>query len=187
MASEAYPTFLAGQRITASLLRSAQPMTARKTADTARAATTSLVEDPHLQVDVVAGAVYTVKGIIKYDGPSAADININFAAPAGSLGEWFGWGVGHSPVISFNTTPAIVSDSQQSRGYPIRTETNDVTQARSFGCVGTALTPLTAMIWGMLRVGSTAGTYALRWAQNTSDASAVTVYTDSYLELQRIA
>ncbi|BCM70850.1 hypothetical protein ACWDUC_14015 [Streptomyces tricolor] len=185
--AEAYPTPLAGQRITATLLRSMQPLVARKTADTQRAATTTTTADPHLTFDVAAGAVYIMDGIIKYDGPAAADLNLDWSAPTGSLGEWYGWGAGHSPVISWNNTPAMVTDSQQARGYPIRTETNDITSARSFGCLGTGGTPLTVALWGTLRVGSTAGTYSLDWAQLVSDATAVTLYTDSWIRLQRIA
>ncbi|WP_225811344.1 hypothetical protein [Streptomyces spinosus] len=187
MASEAYPTFLAGQRITASLLRSAQPMVARKTSDTPRIATTTTTADPHLQFDVAAGAVYVMDGIIKYDGPAAADFNVDWTIPTGTLGEWYGWGVGHSPVISWNSSTTLVTDSQQARGYPIRVECNDISQPRSYGCLGLSLTPLTLQVWGTIRVGATAGTYALEWAQLASDAGAVTVYTDSWIRLQRVA
>ncbi|NJP75705.1 hypothetical protein HCJ99_34060 [Streptomyces sp. C1-2] len=40
---------------------------------------------------------------------------------------------------------------------------------------------------GTLVVGSTAGTLALAWAQNTSNASATTLKAGSRLELTRIA
>ncbi|NUS26925.1 MAG: hypothetical protein HOV92_22235 [Streptomyces sp.] len=185
--AEAYPTFLAGQKLTAGLLRSAQPMVARKTADTQRSATTTTTADPHLQFEVEANAVYIMDGWIKYDGPAAADLNLDWSAPTGSLGEWLGWGAGHSPVITFNSSGTAQLDTQGGRGYPIRTETNDVTAARSFGTLGTGLIPLTLVVSGTLRVGSTAGTYSCDWAQLTSDAGAVTLYTDSWLRLQRIA
>jgi len=183
---EAYPTYLAGQRITASLLSSGQPQVARKTADTQRAATTTPAADPHLTFSVVANAVYVLDGWLKYDGPTAADLLLDWSAPSGTEGEWLGWGVGHSPVISFNTTPAIVSDSVQSRGYPIRTESNDVTAAKSFGCLGVG-TALTMVLAATVRVGSVSGTYSLDWSQQVSDASNVTLFTDSWLRLQRIA
>lgn len=183
---ESYPTYLAGQRITASLLASAQPIVARKTADTARTASTTPSADPHLQFSLTANAVYVMDGWLKYDGPTAADFLLDFSAPTGTLGEWLGWGVGHSPVVSFNSTPAIVSDSQQSRGYPLRTESNDVTAAKSFGCLGVGV-QLTMVLKATIRVGSVDGTYSLDWSQQVSDASAVTVYTDSWLRLQRIA
>lgn len=184
--AESYPTFLAGQRITAALLSSGQPKIARKTSDTARAATATPAADPHLQFEVEASAVYIMDGWLKYDGPTAADLLLDFSAPTGTLGEWLGWGVGHSPVVSFSAVPAIVSDSAQSRGYPIRTESNDITAAKSFGCLG-AGTNLTMMLSATIRVGSSSGTYSLDWSQQVSDAAAVTVHTDSWLRLQRIA
>jgi len=185
--TETYPPLFAGQRWTASLAQSMLPVYARKTADTSRAATTTTVADPHLQLTVAANAVYQMEGWIKYDGPTAADLNLDWSAPSGSLGEWFGWGAGHSPVITFSAAGAAQLDTQGGRGYPIRTETNDITSARSFGCLGTGLIPLTLTLGGILRVGSVGGTYSCDWAQLTSDAGAVTLYTDSYLKLTRVA
>lgn len=184
---EAYPTFLAGQRLTASLLRSAQEQVARKTADTSRAAVTTTAPDPHLQFDVVAGAVYRWHGWVKYDGPTAADLSLDFGAPSGSLGEWAAIAVGSSPVIGASSVPAFQTDTQDSRGYMVRTETNDVTAARSYGTLGTNNVPLTAWLYGMLRVGPTGGTFSLDWAQFTSNATPVTLYTDSWLSMLRIA
>ncbi|WP_318205400.1 hypothetical protein [Streptomyces sp. SCL15-4] len=185
--AEAYPTPLAGQRITASLLRSMQPQVVRKTSDTSRAATTTVTPDPHLQFDLVAGGVYVMDGWIKYDGPSAADLNIDWSVPSGTLGEWVGFGGGLSPMISFNASAVLVTDSQQSRGYTIRTESTDVAASRAFGTLGLTGVQLSVALYSTLRVGSVSGTYSLDWAQVTSDASPVTLYTDSWLRLQRIA
>lgn len=184
--AEYYPQPLAGQRLRASLLVDMLPKVARKTADTARSATTTATADPHLTFEVEADAAYILDGWLKYDGPIAGDINFDWTAPSGSLGEYTIWGAGNS-VITTNATPTLQVDTQSVRGYLIRTETNDVTQARSFGCLGTGLTPLTALVHGTLRTSSTAGTYSLDWAQLASDATATTMYTDSWLRLQRIA
>jgi hypothetical protein len=185
--AEYYPQPLAGQRLTAELLRSMLPQTARKTADTQRSATTTLTDDPHITFDVTAGGVYSFEGWLKYDGPAAGDIHVGWSVPSGTEGEWTGWGAGHNPVISFNSTPAIVSDSQQPRGYTIRTETVEITANRTFGTLGTGLTALTATFSGTLRIGSTGGTFAMKWAQATSDATVTTIYTDSWARLLRIA
>lgn len=186
--SEAYPTLLAGQRITASMLSSMQPMVARKTADTSRSATTTRTPDPHLTFEVAANGVYILDGWLKYDGPIAADLNLDWSIPVGTLGEWTGFGAGVGIVVSTNTTPTLTSDTQSSRGYLIRTETNDIDAARSFGCLGTVgLTPLTILLNATVRVGSTGGTYSMDWAQLVSDATAVTIYADSWLRMQRVA
>lgn len=183
--SEAYPVLLAGQRITASLLSSMQPQVARKTADTARASTTATSADPHLQFTVVANAVYTWWGWVKYDAATGGDLIIAFSAPTGSLGEWGGHGPG-SLVISSNSTPTLQTDSITTQGYMLRVESNDVTQLRTFGGLG-AGTGLTIPINGILRVGSTGGTWSLDWAQSVSNATATTLYTDSFIVLQRTA
>lgn len=184
--AESYPPLAGGQRITGTLMRSMLPMTARKTADTSRAATTTAVADPHLTFEVEASAVYTWHGWLKFDGPVGGDFNIDFTTPSGALGEWTGWGAGVAAITSVNTTPALISDTASTRGYLIRTETNDVTQSRSFGtlAVGTALT---ATLHGTLRVSTTPGTFSLDWAQLSSDAGSTTLYTDSWLEMRRIA
>lgn len=185
--SEAYPTLLAGQRITATLLSSMQPLVARKTSDTSRSATTVTTADDHLQFTIEANAVYIMDGWIKYDGPTAADLNLDWTAPSGTLGEWVALGAGHSPVIGSSNAPALITDTQDARGYLMRTETNDITSARSYGCLGTGNIPLTLHINGTIRVGSTGGTYSMDWAQLISNATACTLYTDSWLRLQRVA
>ena len=183
---EAYPTYLAGQRLTAALLRSSQIQVLRKTSDTPRSATTTATADPHLQTDLVANGVYIWEGWLKYDSPTAADINIDFSGPAGLLGEWTAIGVG-SPVVGSTSAPALQTDTQASTGYMTRLETNDVMAARSYGGLGTGNTPITLHLKGTLRVASTAGTWSLDWAQFTSNATATTLYTDSWIWLLRIA
>jgi len=183
---EAYPTIAAGQRLTASLLRSMQTQTVRKTADTSRSATTTLTADPHLVITLEANAVYTMDGWIKYDGPTAGDLTISFTAPSGCLGEYTSWGAGNG-VVGATSTPTLQQDVQDVRGYLIRTETNDIQASRGFGCLGTGITPLTLRLNGTIRNSSTPGTYSFNWAQTTSNATATTLYTDSWVRLQRIA
>lgn len=184
--AEVYPTFLAGQRLTPTLLTSAQAVVARKTADTSRSSTATPAADPHLTFEVVAGGVYVMDGWLKFDGAAAGDLSIDWSMPSGSLGEWTGWGPGVPAVVGVNTTPALVTDTASTRGYLLRIETNDVSQVRTFGCIAVGTT-LTIKINGTLRVGSTAGTYSLDWSQVTSDPTATTLYTDSWLRLQRVA
>ena len=187
--AEVYPTILAGQKITASLLTSMQTQVARKTADTQRAATTVTVADPHLTFEVAANGVYVWWGWLKYDAPTAADINVDFSVPTGALGEWMGHGVGITRVVGTTdaASPVNTADTVGTTGYLLRVETNDVSSARGFGGLGTGGTPLTIVLNGTLRVGSTAGTFSLDWAQRVSDATNTTVYTDSYIAMQRVA
>ncbi|MFD7794314.1 hypothetical protein [Streptomyces sp. NPDC059759] len=182
---ESYPVPAGGQRLTGALLRSMQPLTLRKTADTARSATTTQTPDPHLQFTAEANAVYTWYGWIKYDGDTAADLVINFTPPAGALGEWAGHGTGIT-VIGATNTPTLESNTIRSNGYMLRTETNDVAQFRTYGCLGVG-NPLSVYLYGILRVQATGGTWSLDWSQSASSATATTLYTDSYITLQRTA
>lgn len=188
--AEVYPTLLAGQRITAGLLTSMQPRTARKTADTSRTSTTTTSADPHLQFDVEASAVYIWWGWVKYDAPSGdGDIAIDFAAPTGSLGEWSGVGVGVNRVIGStdSATPALTVDTQAATGYLVRMETSDIITARNYGGLGVGGSQLTVFLNGTLRTSTTAGTFSLDWAQRVSNATATTLYTDSWLCMTRTA
>lgn len=180
-----YPTFLAGQILTATLLTSAQPVVALKNSDTSRSSVTTLAADPELTFPVLANAVYVVDGWIKYTGDPAADITLSWTVPTGAIGEWSGWGVGN-PIISANGSPgALVADTGSVRGYMIRPESTDFTGSRGYGALSTTDT-LAIHLTATLRVGSSDGVFALNWAQSSSSATATIVYTDSWLRLQRI-
>lgn len=183
--AEAYPTLLAGQRLTASLLRSMQVQSLRKTADTSRSATTTLTADPHLQMDVVAGGVYTVWGWLKYDALAAADIVVGFSFPTGTLGEWTGIGGGIT-VTSATGGGGTQQDAVSTWGYNVRLETTDLVNTRNYGGLGVGNT-LTVQVNATFRIGATAGTLALTWAQGASNATATTLYTDSWLNVLRTA
>lgn len=172
--AESYPTPVAGQRITAALLRSMLPQVARKTADTSRASTTTTTADPHLVFDVEANAVYVWDGWVKYFADPAADLTVDFTVPSGSLGEWNGFAAGSGTAGAAATT-----------GYSIRTESNDVSQPRNY--YGTTDTAHGLILHGILRTSTTAGTFSLDWAQGTSSAIGTILYTDSWLRLQRVA
>lgn len=180
-----YPQPAGGQRLTASLLRSMLPQTVRKTADTSRSATTSRTADPHLAFDAVASAVYTFFGWIKYDGDNAADISLQLTVPSGALGEVMPLGTGNT-VVSSTSGPALTTNTASSQGYMVRTETLDVNTARTYGALSTS-TQLGILFTGTVRMSTTAGTVSVDWAQAASSATATTVYTDGWLQFQRIA
>lgn len=182
---EAYPTPLAGQRLTANVLRSMQTQTLRKPADTPRASTTTQAADPHLQMDVVALGVYTFVGWLTYDCLAAADFVVGFSGPAGSLGTWVGHGPG-TTVTSATAGGGTQQDVASTWGYNVRQESTAIGSTRTYGGFGVG-TALTVLVTGTLRVGATAGTFAMTWAQSGSNATPTTLYTDSYLEVLRTA
>jgi hypothetical protein len=184
--TEAYPTLLAGQRLTAGLLAAMQTQVARKTSDTSRSATTTATADPHLTFEVAANAIYVWDGWLKYDGATGgADFVVDFTAPASALGEWGGHGAGIT-VIGSTSAPALQTDTSGTNGYMLRVEANDVQQFRTYGTLGVG-NALVVMLMGTLRTAGTAGTFSLDWAQGTSNATATTLYTDSWLRMTRVA
>jgi hypothetical protein len=162
-----------------------QPQVARKTADTARVATTALTLDPHIQFTAVAGAVYAWSGWIKFDADLNADIILGFSVPSGSLGAWVGSGAG-TTVISGTGAGGTQQNAGSTWGYTVRTEWTDIANSRTYGALG-AGNALTVILNGTLRVGATGGTWGMTWAQSVSSATATTVFTDSWISSQRIA
>jgi hypothetical protein len=182
---EAYPTPLAGQRLTAALLRSMQPQVARKTSDTQRSATTTQTLDPHLQFTAEANSVYVFEGWVAYDADNAADIIIAWSTPSGTLGTWIGYGPG-TTVISGTAGGGTQQNSVSTWGYTLRNEYTNITAPRTFGGLGVG-NPESVLLMGTLRFPSTGGTWGLSWSQAVSSATSTTIYTDSWLKAQRIA
>lgn len=183
--AESYPPLAGGQRLTGTLMRNMQSQTVRKTSDTPRSATTSRTADPHLAYDGLANAVYIFDGYLKIDGDNTADVSLQLTVPTGALGEMLAWGAGNN-VIGSTAAPALQSNVSDARGYMIRTETMDVNAARTFGLLGVGTT-MGMVVNGIVRMSTTAGTISIDWAQAVSNATATTLYTDSWLRFQRIA
>jgi hypothetical protein len=159
-----------------------QRQTKRRTTDASKTNTSTLANDGSITFTVDANAVYRFDGYVKYSG--ANDFLMGWAFPAGALGEWQGLGNG-TTAISGTNTGGTQQDAISTWGYTVRTESNDLATTRSYGGVGT--TSFGVHIRGLLRVGSTGGTFALQWAQGTSGATATILYTDSYITLEKVS
>ncbi|WP_416520015.1 hypothetical protein [Streptomyces achromogenes] len=159
-----------------------QRQTKWRTTDASKANTTTLANDGSITFTVVANAVYRFDGYMKYSGVN--DFLMGWAFPTGALGEWQGLGNGTTAVSGTNTN-GTQQDAISTWGYTVRTESNDLATTRIYGGVGT--TSFGVHIRGLLRVGATAGTFALQWAQGTSGATATILYTDSHITLERVS
>lgn len=138
---------------------------ARKTTDQAVTSSTTFVDDNALALSALASGIYVVLGSIIVDGSTAGDLKHQFTAPSGAAFDWSSYGQ------SSAATAANGSIDQAAR-----TLTGSVTH----GLVG-AGTKLAVRVQGLLVVSSTAGLLQYRFAQNTSDATATTVYAGSFL------
>jgi hypothetical protein len=185
MAAEAYPTLFAGQRVLASLVRSMQTQTLRKTADTSITASTTQTTDPHIQMTVAANAVYEFWGWIQYDADLTGDLSVGWTSPAGSQGTWMGHG-GGTTVTSATAGGGTQQNATSTWGYNIRLEPTDITTGRTFGGLAVG-NKITVLFQGTLRTSVVGGTFGLAWAQSASSATATTLYTDSWLAVLRSA
>lgn len=131
--------------------------------------------DSGMALDVVAGATYEVYAWLKYSTLATPDIKFSTTRPSGTTGSWMvlAHGIASTTIavdIAVGVT-AVVEDIATSKKAA-----GDAT--------GT-------IIIGALTVGTftttTDGTFKIRVAQNTSNASNTILRAGSYLRLTRIA
>lgn len=150
-------------------LRSTDILIAHKLGDEQVASSITLQDDDHLAITVVAGAVYALDAYLDVEADPAADIVLGWSAPAGATLSWTETG------ISAGNTGNIGS---------IKQSRLDVATSSAVGIVaaGSVVRPA-----GVLRVGGTAGTLRLRWAQSVSSTTPTTLKGGSWIRLMRIA
>jgi len=146
-----------------------------KTGDTSRASTTTMTADPDLvNIPVVANGVYVVDCSIIYSAIDAADLKIQFTAPASTVMNWHG---GCLPTTSTGSTGTYIYDCQ----------TLATTYTPGGGDAAGNATQMILDVKGLLRVAGTAGNFGVQWAQNSSNATATILRAGSYIQLNRIA
>lgn len=173
---ESYPTFRAGQKVRAADLEAMKPLLVRKTSDTSRTSETATI-DPELQFEVEGSAVYRMRGILYVSANNAEsndDIIIDWECPSLADGMWGGIG------------PAVNATSDTGSARMIGSA---IDSSRQFGTDdGGATNPTVIHVWSLL-ITSSAGTYGLSWGRGPTAgvAETITVYTDSFLVLTRVA
>lgn len=167
-----YPAPLAGQRITASLLTSMQPLIVVKTADESVISTVTLQNDNELVLPVVANATYLLEGCLFFSSATGADFTFDFAFPSGTTLKWSAFAL-NANADAFGSGSMVTLALDDGADYTI-------------GGSGTT-NILTAEPNGLVIVSSTAGNLQLRFAQNGSTASNTTVYAKSWMKLTRYA
>ena len=168
----AKPTFSTGDVPTATQVNAwfVNVTAAVKTATESVTSSTALQDDDTLSVSVDANTTYHFQAMLKYDAATAGDLKFRWTVPA-------------SATLSFSLqrlhdAAALFTDDQAFGGA----NDSDIT-AGGLGAGTTCWLPMQ----GILTVSSTAGTLLLRWAQNTSSATATRLFADSYVFLQRVA
>jgi hypothetical protein len=144
---------------------------AYKSAQTSRASTTTLANDPGLFLALEASATYIVDGYVVYSNALAAgsaDIKVAFAVPAG---------VSASQVTMYGTSGVVTADLVT---YDL-TANSGTRDSPGNGATAMAFQPKASC------VTTTAGNVTLQWAQNTSASTATIVQAGSWLRATRVA
>jgi hypothetical protein len=176
-----YPTLYAGQRMTAALLQALVPDIKYKSAQTTRASTTTVTDDPDLTTTLEANAVYDVWMLLMAGtaGPASGGTN------AGLQTKW--------------TVPSGASGTRQVVGLgSTQTQTNADNVSARLGAHGFATAvnygtrnsdnSLFFTVWERATVFTTSsGTLALGWAQVVSNATATIVAAGSSMHVKRVA
>ena len=153
---------------------------AYKTADETVNNSAALQNDDHLFASVAANSVYVVDGLLAYSASAAADLQVSWSMPSGATfrGNLLGPGTGlGTTATSFDGT--FWSPPLTPASFP----------ADSAGVGGNQVTAgweLTARLFGLLIVSTTAGTFQIRWAQNTATADNTKVLAGSFIRLQKV-
>ncbi|MEY9876654.1 hypothetical protein ABH931_006164 [Streptacidiphilus sp. MAP12-33] len=171
MTATQFPAWAAGQKITAAGLLQMERFFAFKPGATTVTSSTTLADDPDLQIVLTGTGTFLLDGLILYSGA---------ATGTGDL------------KMQMNYTGTISSSNWTPMGVNVTSATGSVNffgpqfaNPQSVGSDGSSIT-MAARLGGYL-VTSTTGTCKLQWAQNTSSATSTTVRAGSWLTLQQVA
>lgn len=130
----------------------------RKSTDESVTSSTTLQNDNHLFLPVVANATYDLFLMCIFSGDTAGDIKFAWSVPSGTVLRW----------VDQTGTSGIATDTD-------------------FYSAPGGSTQVGFQIWATVVTSSTAGNVQFQWAQNASSATATIVRTNSHLKMTRIS
>ncbi len=140
-------------------------VTRYKTSDESVSSSNVLQDDDHLFATVGAGEVWEVEGMLDFSSASATpDVAFGLSIPTGATFK-----------LSYH------SNDGSATGFRAGVLTSGSATVE-IPAGGSAV----VFVRGIVVVGSSSGTVRLQWAQNTSDATATTARSNSYLKFTRI-
>jgi hypothetical protein len=167
-----YPTFLAGQTITAALLNAGKLEFVTNAGGTQTNATTTFADATSLVFAVEANSRYKVHALIAYDAPLATDAKFAWTAPAGAS-------MGRNTIGAASTLAATNLDTNASF---IRRGTGTAVVAGGAASVANAFTVYEEIV--DVQVSTTAGNLQFQFASNA--AGTTTLQGDCVIWYQRI-
>lgn len=148
------------------------PTFARKTADQSVTSSTVLVNDNHLSFSVTASAVYATTLVLLFTGNSSGDLKYTWSLPTGGT-----WGAA-GPYVPGSAT-AITT---------VQLDGNGAIPSGTAASIGTVTGEGDAIVsTGLMVMSGTGGTAQFQWAQNTSNGTATTLKTNSFVMVHRVA
>lgn len=177
MGFTAYPA--AGDDLTAATLQALiselRPLVAYKTADETVTSSTTLQNDDHMTITLLANTVYVVRNVFMVTGDDAADMKVNYTVPSGTVG-WMG-----QTALS---APTGVSTEHDVNMVAFPVSGTSLTFDLSIGIADTNF--VLATVDGLMEVGGSGGSMTTRWAQKTSSGTGTTVKRGSFLMAQKV-
>lgn len=184
--ADRYPVIHAGQDIDADTINAMIPMIVSKPSATARASTTTLADDPDLTVQLEANSTYFVEFHIHYAALDAAKIKTQWTVPSGATGNRCVIGMGEDGYAWTTAEAGLgATDADAARNTLGRFGVHNYGTTVIYGTRDHATNQAYAQETATV-VTSSAGTLALSWAQNTSNATATTVYDTSLMRVTKI-
>lgn len=178
-------TWVVGETVTAALMNQeirdqfndviADLDTVHKTADESVTSSTTLQNDNHLLVSVLANSEYEIIVRMAVNGGASGDVKMAWTVPSGTTGQRFSSG----PAVSSATSTADTTVRASGLTDSFTTEIN-------YGVFSTGQQSFIEETLYVVTAG-TAGTVQLQWAQNASSATATTVEAGSYITVRRTA
>ncbi|MGW5259702.1 hypothetical protein ACWEQG_01925 [Microbispora sp. NPDC004025] len=151
----------------------AVPLVAVKTVNESVASSTTLQNDDHLLVNVAPGAVYLVQCFVWVSNSGAnAGMKASWYGPSGATMTW-------TTQVPHTSAPDNVSNPISVNAFIAIGDAGDIRIP--------SVTDSAAVLQGLLQTAGSGGTFGLRWAQSSSNASAVTVKAGSHLFVNAVA
>lgn len=151
------------------LITELRPVYARKTADETINSSATLQNDDALSLSMVANAVYEFRLRATVNSGTTPDIKVGFTYPTGT------------------TLTYDIFEGETPSGAASAVITGPYTEATASIAFSTTGSDQPCHVAGLISVASTAGTFQVQWAQNTSDAGSTIVRAGSYLSLRRVS
>lgn len=139
-----------------------------KPSDESVTSSTTLQNDDHLVLPVTANTLYFVQGMLIYTGNTSGDMQFQWTGPSGATFDW--------------ASDALPSGATTTTDQVSRTALTFANVAPVAAITGsTATVPFK----GVLSVGSSGGSFRIKWGQFASNATATVMKAGSYIMTRR--